>query len=103
MDKGWELVNYFLLLAIFIGLASTLKKKFSFFRKYLIPVPIIAGFIGLLLSQELVGLVTFNKETLGFIVYHLMAIGFISLSLQNRKTKTNKDVLNGGLFIVSNY
>jgi len=103
MDKGWELVNYFLLLAIFIGLASTLKKKFSFFRKYLIPVPIIAGFIGLLLGQEVIGLVSLHKQTLGFIVYHLMAIGFIALSLQNRKSKTNKDILNGGLFIVTNY
>ncbi len=103
MDNSWSLVIEFLLLAIFIGIASFLKKRFKFFRKYLVPVPIIAGFIGLLFGPELLNFAPLHKEWLGLIVYHLMALGFIALSLQDRVQKKNKDIFNGGLFIVTNY
>lgn len=105
MENSWPLMIDLMFIGIFIGIASFLKKKYVFFRNFLIPVPIIAGFIGLILGPELIGITPFNKETLGIIVYHLMAIGFIALSLQDRKkqTKKNRDIFNGGLFIVSNY
>src|SRR5690554_5089066 len=99
MDTGWVLIIDFLLLAIFIGIASYLKKRFLIFRKFLIPIPIIAGFIGLLLGKEALGLAPLAKERLGDIVYHLMAIGFIALSLQERKQKKNKTAFRSGVYI----
>ncbi len=104
MDTGWNFIINFLLLAIFIGSASYLKKRFSIFHKFLIPIPIIAGFIGLFLGKEMLGLIPLARDQLGDIVYHLMAIGFIALALQERKKKKgNQEIFRSGVYIVTTY
>jgi glutamate:Na+ symporter, ESS family len=103
MDNSWYYLIDFLLLAIFMGIASFIKSRYSIISKYLIPTPILAGLIGLILGTDLLGLASLNKERLGLLVYHLMAIGFIALSLQNRQYKKNKEFINAGAYIVSTY
>jgi glutamate:Na+ symporter, ESS family len=103
MNTGWDFVVDFLMLAVFVGVASILKKRFKLLQKFLIPIPIIAGFIGLFLGNELIGLIPLDKVRLSYIVYHLMAIGFIALSLQKREIKKNREILHSGILIVSTY
>jgi len=103
MDNSWSMLINILLLAIFMGIASFFKAKFKFLRKFLVPTPIIAGFIGLILGKEVLGLAPIDKNFLGLLVYHLMAIGFIALALQDRKQKKSRSFVNAGAYIVSTY
>ncbi|MBS7527832.1 sodium:glutamate symporter [Fusibacter paucivorans] len=67
------------------------------------PTAILAGFIGMLLGPEVLGIVPFDQAILGNIVYHAMAIGFIALSLKSRTRETSPIVLKSGMLIVSVY
>jgi len=44
-----------------------------------------------------------SPDSLGKLVYHLMAIGFIALALKDRKGSRNRDNVNTGFAIVSTY
>lgn len=103
MEVNWISVMDFSLIAIFIGMASYIKSRFKIFQKFLVPTSIIAGFIGLLLGPEIFDVAPLDINRLGNMVYHLMAIGFIALSLQDRRQKRNKDIFNSGAYIVSTY
>ncbi|MDD4896279.1 MAG: sodium:glutamate symporter, partial [Atribacterota bacterium] len=78
-------------------------RKVFFFQKFLFPTAIIAGFIGLLLGREALQLVDLDRERLGSLVYHLMAIGFISIALKKREHLRSRDIFNSGVYIVSIY
>ena len=95
----WEIM----VVALFLGIAELLEKNVRLFRRYFIPSAIVAGFLGLLFGPQVLGLVPFDADRLGVIVYHLMSVGFISLALKKRNRIRNKNVLNTGFFIVSAY
>ncbi len=103
MNMEWDYILDFTLLSLLLGLGTFLKRKCLFFQKYLIPNAMIAGFIGLILGPDLLKIISLNSERLGEIVYHLMAIGFISLTLKDRERKKNKEIQNTGILIVSTY
>jgi len=103
MNENWALVNDFLWLSLFIGIGVFFKRKVYFFRKYLFPTAIIAGFIGLLLGPEVLNIIQLNSERLGSLVYHLMAIGFISIALKKREHIHSRNIFNSGIYIVSIY
>jgi len=103
MNENWVLITDFLWLSLFIGIGIFLKRKVYFFRKYLFPTAIIAGFIGLLLGSEILNLVHMNNERLGSLVYHLMAIGFIAIALKKRERIHSRNIFNSGVYIVSIY
>lgn len=103
MNYEWPYVVDVALLSLFLGVATYLKRNVRFLRKYLIPNSIIAGFTGLLLGPELLNLIQLNTDRMGNLIYHLMAIGFISLALKERPRGKNKDVLRTGVIIVSTY
>ncbi len=103
MSAGWSYIWDILMISLFLGLATYLKRSFKFFERFFIPNAIIAGFIGLFLGPQILGLVTFNADHMGNIIYHLMSVGFISLALKERTPEKNKDVLNTGIFIVNGY
>lgn len=103
MSQGWSYIWDVLMLSLFLGLATYLKRSFRFFEKFFIPNAIIAGFIGLLLGPQFLRLVSFNAEHMGNIIYHLMSVGFISLALKERNTEKNRDIVNTGIFIVNGY
>ena len=103
---------------LFLGIGTLLKRKVPFFNRFLIPNAIIAGFAGLLLGPEILGrimgslfpgqaaaslYVPLDPSRLGTLVYHLMAIGFIALSLKKREPGRSQHAVNTGIFIVSNY
>lgn len=103
MNENWSLINDFLWLSLFIGIGVFLKRKVAFFQKYLFPTAIIAGFIGLILGEEVFKIINLDKLRLGSLVYHLLAIGFISIALKKREHLHRREIFNSGIYIVSIY
>lgn len=103
MSSEWSYVWDILVLSLFLGLATYIKRSLPFFERFFIPNAIIAGFLGLLLGPQVLNLIQFDSNHLGNIVYHLMSVGFISLALKERKREKNRDIVNTGFFIVSGY
>lgn len=110
MNKEWlevveigSLVLACIWLSLFITIANILKSRIKVLKDFIIPTSVIAGFIGLILGPEILKLISFDAKHLGALVYHLMAIGFIAISLKDRKRKANKSFLNSGVLIVSTY
>lgn len=100
----WQEIDDVIYILILFALAILIKRLVPVFRRYLIPNSIIAGFFGLILGPNLLNWLPLDPDTLGGIIYHLMAIGFISLSLRSPQKK-NKDwnSMNAGLIIVTTY
>ncbi|MDZ7836681.1 MAG: sodium/glutamate symporter [Actinomycetota bacterium] len=105
MENLWEPAKDFLFLSLFLVIAIVLKNKLKFLQRYLIPTSIIGGFIGLILGSEVLGWIELDADTLGTLIYHLMAIGFISLALKDReKIQGSKmDNVNTGMAIITAY
>ena len=99
----WLAVLDFAYVAMFFILATILKSRITFFQKFIIPTSIIAGFIGLIVGPNLLGWISFDIDRLGNMVYHLMAIGFIALSLKERERKKIKEIVSSGIMIASVY
>ena len=100
----WSLIIQVGLIALFLLLANTLRRKIPFFKKSLMPTAVLAGFLFLLLrtlASKLIAPEAFadlpynpsDTTLLETITYHGIAIGFIALSL--RVTKKNDEERNG--------
>jgi ESS family glutamate:Na+ symporter len=111
MENGWGVAMYFSGIAACLGIATALKLKVRLFQKHLMPTSMLAGvigFIALQIGRYVFGWVTEEKlvqiqNELGFLVSHLMAVGFISLALKDRNKKKNNDIANTGYAIVITY
>ncbi len=103
MSEGFSYIIDILVLSLFLGLATYIKRSFNFFSRFFIPNAIIAGFIGLLLGPQFLKLVSFDSDHMGTIIYHLMSVGFISLALKDRNSAKGRDIINTGIFIVNGY
>lgn len=106
MNSSWVLVIDICLLSAFLGIGTFLKRKVPIFKKFLIPNAIIAGFVGLVVGPQVLNLVPKGAllgGNLEQIVYHAMAIGFISLALKERTREKGVDITNTGIGIVSTY
>lgn len=101
--EGWPAVIQFLFLCLLMALATFLKRVIPFFQKYLVPNAIIAGFLGLLLGYQVLNIIPFSENLLLNLVYHLMAIGFIALALQEKQTSHKSSAVPAGAYIVSTY
>lgn len=114
----WSLIIQVGLIALFLLLANTLRRKIPFFKKSLMPTAVLAGFLFLILrtlASKLIAPEAFanlpynpsDTTLLETITYHGIAIGFIALSL--RVTKKSDEERNGlvapksGALIVSTY
>ncbi len=110
LDHGKNLVNFngsilmdILFLALFLGLATLVKKALPFLERYLVPNAIIAGFIGIVLGPELLKATNFSRANIEQLIYHLMSIGFIALALKERDKGKTVEAGRSGMFIVSTY
>ncbi len=103
MNNTWNFALDFVWLSLFIGIGSVLKARIGFLKKFIIPTSILAGFIGLLLGTQGLNIIPFQSSKFGNLVYHLMAIGFIALSLKERKKKKDSKIFSSGIYIVSTY
>lgn len=106
MLEMWTSVQEYIFLSLFLVIAMILKRKLKFLQRYLIPASIIGGFIGLIVGSEVLNWIQLDSEKLGNIIYHLMAVGFISVALKERtRTPVNhkRDNINTGLAITTSY
>ena len=103
MKQEWLMILDIALLSILLGVSTLIKSKVPLMRKFPIPIPVIAGFLGLLAGQEVLGLLDFNSIRLENLVYHLMSIGFIALSLKSKDKLRTAGYGKSGIFIVSTY
>lgn len=86
-------------------IAYFLREKVTIIRRCMIPAVVIAGFVLLLLKT--IGIIYLDSQFLESITYHGIAIGFIALSLEPRKSgrgrANNFTGLKSGAIIVSSY
>lgn len=99
----WNYIVDIAMLSILLLISTVMKRQLPFFRKNPIPIPVIAGFLGLILGRDVLGIITFDGVRLENLVYHLMNLGFIALSLKASSKVRSKEYVNSGMFIVSNY
>ncbi len=103
MIQDWTLIVDLALLSLLLGVSTFIKSKVPFIRKFPIPIPVIAGFFGLLAGQEILGIIHLESVRLEMLVYHLMSIGFIALSLKSKDKFKKAGYARSGIFIVSTY
>lgn len=102
--QDWDIMNYFILIGILLFVGKIVKEKLPFLNKVIIPTALIAGFLGLILSEGFLGLIPYARGgVLKDIVYHSLAIGFIALSLKRDSNKTTKKIWSTGMIIVIVY
>ena len=103
MNQNWQIILDVAVLSLLLGVSTLAKSKIGWIRRFPIPIPVIAGFLGLLVGQEALGLISFDHIRLENLVYHLMSIGFIALSLKSKDKLRNSGYGRSGIFIVSTY
>ena len=99
----WTMIDDIVYILMFFAGAMLLKRFVPFLRKAIIPNSILAGFIGFILGPNVLNWVHFDVETLGQMIYHLTAIGFIALSLRKVTRGKNTVHVNAGMIIVATY
>ena len=101
---NWDMIIYFLLIGVLLFVGKILKKYVPFLNRIVLPTALLGGVIGLLLSSVFIpGSYTIDVEAMTAIVYHALALGFISLSLKRTKTESKKKVWSTGMVITSTY
>ena len=61
--KDWEIINYFIYFGLLLFVAKLIKEKVPLLNKIIIPSALIAGFIGLILSDGFVGIVNISDPS----------------------------------------
>ena len=94
----WLLLQDFGIIAILILIGQILRAKFTVFQKFLIPSPLIAGFIGLALGPNGLKVLPLSNN-LGVYASVLIVLVFASMPIGQKVTKesiVNRNV--GGMF-----
>ncbi|MEG1523806.1 MAG: hypothetical protein RRZ24_04405 [Clostridia bacterium] len=76
----WNPIISYGILAGMMLISNVLLRKVAFIRKLLIPTPVLAGFLLLLLREF--NVINISSEFLETVTYHAIAIGFIAMSLR---------------------
>lgn len=96
------LLDFALLSALF--LVATLGRRYvPLFQRYLLPNCLIAGFTGLILGPELLGVVNFSLDRMEVYVYHLLTLTFISIGLQGAAGKRTRGAINFGFIQIMSF
>lgn len=100
----WNPIIQFGIIAFLILLANVLRRKIPMVQASLMPTAVLAGFLLLLLRST--GILKIDMEFLEMLTYHMIALGFIALSLRVPE-KTSEAVpmigSKSGALIVSTY
>lgn len=101
---SWDIIVYFLLIGVLLFVGKILKKNIPFLNRIVLPTALLGGIIGLLLSSVFIPWsYTIDVDVMTAIVYHALALGFISLSLKRTKTDNKKKLWSTGMVITSTY
>lgn len=91
----WNFIIQLSAIALSVLVANVMHRKIPFIRKGLMPISVIAGFL-LLLAKGL-GIFKPDNDMLEMLVYHCIALGFISMSLRRIKTDKSEAARSAGL------
>ena len=100
----WNPIIQVGIIAALILLANILRRKIKFIRTSLMPTAVLAGFILLILRTT--GILQVNMEFLEKLTYHMLALGFIALSLRTPDKAGDTATVHGsknGALIVATY
>ncbi len=101
----WSGVIQIGIIAAALIFSNVLRRKIGFIRKSLMPTAVLAGFI--LLGLRYAGLSVLNVNFMDAMTYHMLALGFIAMSLRvPDKSQASGGALIGsksGALIVSTY
>ncbi|MFA5006193.1 MAG: hypothetical protein WC509_01810 [Candidatus Izemoplasmatales bacterium] len=108
MDK-WNVLIYLILIGILLFVGKIVKTKVPVINKIVLPTALMGGIIGLAVSLIVnaiwpsVNLI--NTDVMEAIVYHALALGFISLSLKkpDKKNEQKRKLWSTGMIITSTY
>lgn len=89
-----------LIIVALIAVAATLRTNIPRLRKFGVPDALVAGFIGLLVGPSGLGWLEFDAEHLKSIVYHGLALIFITVSLQSPPKGEKSDAARSVAFAV---
>jgi ESS family glutamate:Na+ symporter len=73
----------FLIIISLIAVAAGMRKAWPAMQRLAMPDALIAGILGVLLGPAVFGLLPFSAENLEFVIYHSLALVFITVSLQS--------------------
>lgn len=100
----WNPIIQFGIIAFLILLANVLRRKIPAVQASLMPTAVLAGFILLILRTS--GILKIDVEFLEMLTYHMIALGFIALSLRVPEKTSEATPMIGsksGALIVSTY
>lgn len=103
MNPSWSNFIEISYIFVFMMIAKLVKEKVGLFKSIIVPTALLAGFIGLLMSDQVFNVINYNREVFESLVYHCLGIGFIALTLAEKGVKQKRDSINSGLFILANY
>jgi ESS family glutamate:Na+ symporter len=72
-----------LIIISLIAVAAGLRRAWPAMQRLAMPDALIAGMLGVVLGPAVFGLLPFSAENLEFVVYHSLALVFITVSLQS--------------------
>jgi len=106
--QQWNMIIYFLFMGVLLFVGKVLKTKVPGINRIVLPTALLGGAIGLLftsLYSEFFngGTNIIDVDAMTTIVYHALALGFITLTLQDKKSKSKKKVWSTGMIITSTY
>jgi glutamate:Na+ symporter, ESS family len=99
VSLGDLLIDFSIIGALLLA-GTWLRRWVPFFQRFLIPNSLIAGFLGLLLGNELLALLPFDSARMGAYVYHLLALTFICVGLFKTEGSHSWGVVNLGFMQV---
>jgi ESS family glutamate:Na+ symporter len=97
----WGSVVQFIYIAALLLVAKIVKEKVPIINKIIVPSALVAGFIGWILSDQLLGLFHVDREMLEVIIHHAMGLGFIALALKTGNSTKETRPLTTGAIIAS--
>jgi len=104
VTQPWDVILELGYISLAMLVAVGLRRFLPFLRRFRIPDAIVAGFLAMIVGPSILGWVPFNPARLTALVYHLMAIGFIALSLKRSEAKgRGRSAVSASFYIVVSY
>ena len=100
----WNVIIQFGYIAGVVLFCNFIRRKYSFIKKSMMPVAVMAGFI--ILFSKYIGIVKINHDFMEILTYHGIALGFIAMSLRVPEALSEAKKGTGfksGAVIVSTY
>ena len=103
LDMWTPLVKNIAILSALLLIATLLKSRLKILQNFYVPNSIIAGFLGLLLGDQVFRLFSIPSDTLKDYIYHLLGITFIAISLKKSNNSKCKNAVSTGFAFAFGY